>query len=1340
MQRSVLAACSKAPRMAKATPLLFVTLIAALVLASLFSTTTPAPVSAAIAQRGTATTADTSTTSLTINKPAGVVAGDVMLANIAKEGNDTTNPSSPGWTLVASADLGGMTQRHGAVLYRVVDGTEGASFTFALGTGTNRAVCAIVSISGVDTSGPTPFDVAPGAISVQGNQQAVVATSITTVSPNAAIVMFGMAANDNPTWSGWTTTSPGALTELYDAQTTGAGGQASVGAAWATKADAGPTGTGVATLSQAERNGGILIALKPPIIPTTLTVDSASGTYGGTCNLTATLSPAVAGKTIGFTLNGAPAGAADTNASGVATIAAADLTGIPVGTYATGVGASFAGDSGYGPSSGTNSLTVKVRDLTVTATGIDKIYDGTTDATVSLSTDALPGDDVTASYSSATFADKNVDTGIAVSVTGIAISGADAGNYNLLNTADDTTASITPKELTVTGIVGIDKVYDATTAATVDPSGAALNGLVGTDNVGFDISGATSNFGDKNVGTGKTITVNGLLLTGPDAGNYYLTAPTATADITPRDLTVTATGIDKVYDGSVDATVNLSTDALGGDNVTAIYSSATFADKNVGTGKDVSVTGISLTGPDAGNYNLLNTAASTKADITPRELTVTGLVGMDKAYDGNAIADVNPSGAVLNGVVGGDNVTVDDTFAAAYFDDRNVGIGKTITVTGLVLTGADAGNYYLVDPTTTADITPRPIEITADNQTKTYGNADPALTWTVTSGPLVGGDTTTGALARDAGENVGLYCVTQGTLAINDGNGGANYDLTFMNGQLDITQRAITITADNNGKAYGTPDPALTWTVTSGTLIGTDNVTGTLARNAGEDVGTYAITQGTLAIDDGNGGLNYDLTFVNGQFQIAARQLTINGITADNKVYDGTTFATVDFSGAVLNGVVGGDNVTVDYSGAIARFDNRNVDSGKTVTIIGLVLTGADAGNYYLAPPTTTANITKADLTITAQPNTKTYDGTTSAAALPIVTGLLPGDTVTGLAETYDNANVGTGKTLSVTAYTVNDGNSGNNYDVTLVNNTSGMIAAKALTITASNRSKTYGDTVTFAGTEFTATGLVAGDTITSVTLTSSGAGAAAAIGTYPILPSAAVGTGLSNYGITYVNGILTVNPRPLTITATDGSKTYGETLAFAGTEFTATGLVGSDTVSGVTLASTGAAASAAVGTYSIVPSAATGTSLGNYTVSYVNGTLTVTKTTASLNVVSSATTSNKGRSVTFTVTVTDPRATGTVTLMDGNTVIDTAALSNGAATLEISTLSVGSHSITAVYGGDANFSGATSSPVEVTVKASSKGIDWWVIVAIVAIVAAGLLVLWFILGRRRKSDQQAQK
>ena len=111
-----------------------------------------------------------------------------------------------------------------------------------------------------------------------------------------------------------------------------------------------------------------------------------------------------------------------------------------------------------------NTVFITVRDLTVGATGIDKVYDGTTAATVTLTDNRVTGDVFIASYTSASFADANAGSGISVSVIGISIAGVDAGNYNLLNTTAATTANITPKPITVTANSGQYKIF-----GTVDP-------------------------------------------------------------------------------------------------------------------------------------------------------------------------------------------------------------------------------------------------------------------------------------------------------------------------------------------------------------------------------------------------------------------------------------------------------------------------------------------------------------------------------------------------------------------------------------------------------------------------------------------------------------------------------------------------------------------------------------------------------------------------------------------------------------------------------------------------------------------------------------------------------
>src|SRR5207245_1894502 len=129
------------------------------------------------------------------------------------------------------------------------------------------------------------------------------------------------------------------------------------------------------------------------------------------------------------------------------------------------------------------------------------------------------------------------------------------------------------------------------------------------------------------------------LISGADAGNYTFNAVAATtADITPRALTVSAHGVNKVYDGTTTASVTLSDNRVAGDVFTDTYTAAAFASPAVGTAKAVSVSGISISGADAGNYTF-NATASTTADITASAVTP-HITADDKAYDGTTSATI----------------------------------------------------------------------------------------------------------------------------------------------------------------------------------------------------------------------------------------------------------------------------------------------------------------------------------------------------------------------------------------------------------------------------------------------------------------------------------------------------------------------------------------------------------------------------------------------------------------------------------------------------------------------------------------------------------------------------
>ncbi|GGI06103.1 YDG domain-containing protein [Egicoccus halophilus] len=358
-------------------------------------------------------------------------------------------------------------------------------------------------------------------------------------------------------------------------------------------------------------------------------------------------------------------------------------------------GISLVGDdaSNYAPKLTEVTATASITTMAVTGsfTVADKVYDGTTAADVRSVelTGVKKGDEVSLQLQGATFDTKDAGRGKTVTAVDPALHGPDAGNYAL--TVADTTADITPKGITGT-FAAANKTYDGTTTAEVKAT--SLVGTVDGDKV--QLTGGTATFDDKNVGTAKTVTLTGAKLEGEDAANYtWNGVSTTTADITARSLTVTANATSRTYDGTTAASVSLSTDKLSGDVVTAAHAAAAFDDKLVGTGKTVTVTGITIAGADARNYTLSNTTATSSADITKRSVTGS-FAAANKVFDGTTAASA--SDRSLADVVVGDAVRL--TGGTATFDTAAVGSGKTVTLNGASLSGTDAGNYTLVVPVT----------------------------------------------------------------------------------------------------------------------------------------------------------------------------------------------------------------------------------------------------------------------------------------------------------------------------------------------------------------------------------------------------------------------------------------------------------------------------------------------------------------------------------------------------------------------------------------------------------------------------------------------------------------
>ena len=792
----------------------------------------------------------------------------------------------------------------------------------------------------------------------------------------------------------------------------------------------------------------------------------------------------------------------------------------------------------------TETFTVTAKALSVSGiTANNKTYDGNTTATLNTGSAALvgvvSGDTVTLNTASAAgaFSDKNVGNAKTVAVSGLTIGGASAGNYTL--TQPTTTANITAKNLTVSGITANDKTYDGNSTATLNTGSAALLGVVSSDSVTLNTASAAGAFSNKSVGTGKTVAISGLTIGGADAGNYTLTQPTTTANITARPLTVSATGNNKVYDGTTSATVTLSDNRVAGDTLSTSYTSASFADKNVGLGKTINVTGISLSGTDAGNYTF-NTSASTTADITARTLTITA-AGVSKVYDGTTSATVTLSD---NRLVG-DAFT--DSYTSAAFSDKNVGTSKTVNVSGISISGAEAGNYtFNTTASTTADIMARDLTVTATGVNKVY---DGTTTATVNlSDDRISGDVFTGSYTSAAftNKNIGTGKTINVSGISISGTDAGNYNLlnTTATATANIAALGVTASITANDKTYDGTTAATFSCALDGVVSGeVVNCTGGTASFDDKNVDTGKIVTATGFSLSGADADNYALNNTSATDTADITPLAITGsITAANKIYDGTAAATI--LTRTLDGAISGDDVS--YVGGTATFADKNVGTSKNVTATGLSLAGDDAGNYMVdSTATTTADITARPLTISGTGVNKTYDATTTATVI-LSDDRVAGDVFTGsyTSASFADKNVGTGKNVSVTGISISGADAGN-YTFNTTASATADITPRDLTVTAAADNKVYDATTTAVA--HLSDDRISGDVLTvsytSASFSDKNVGTDKAVSVSGISIS---GTDAGNYNLlnTTASATADITQRNLTVAATGINKIYDSTTA----------------------------------------------------------------------------------------------------------------------------------------------------------------------------------------------------
>ena len=601
-------------------------------------------------------------------------------------------------------------------------------------------------------------------------------------------------------------------------------------------------------------------------------------------------------------------------------------------------------------------------------------------------------------------------------------SGLTATNYNI--TFAPGTLTVDQKEVGLIWTNYDDLVYDGSAQKPT----CGLTGVVNDDAVSAIVAGEQTN-----AGTGYTATAS---LTGAKAGNYKLpTLATHTFDIAKKTVTVTSgiTAENKVYDGTTTATFDCSsavvTGLLEGDNLTVTAATGTFDNKNVGENKTVTITGFTMGGTSGDNYKAADTGnqTSSTANITQLEAV---LAWSNDALTYDATAQV-PTATVSNAVEG-DNVTVTVTGA-----ETNVGESYTATATAL----SDA-NYKLPTEglTHTFTIIAAALTVTADAQTKVYGDDDPTLTYTATG--FQGSETIDimkGALARTEGNNVGEYDITKGTLV------APNYTITFTSAKFTITPATLTVTADSQSKLYGALDPEFTYTVEGLKYEDTKEAVfeGTLSRAVGEEVGIYAITQGSLTA-----GNNYTISFTGANLIISKAKLTITAkpktITyGDDPANDGVTYsglADTDDESVLSGSLTYAYNTVANGTGAAYT---KTSEPGSYY----IIPSGLSAANYVItfAPGTLTVNPKEVGLTW-SETTSFTYDGEEHAPTAT-ATGMVNGDeigvTVTG-AQTNAQTNVEEEDYYKATASALT-GDKAGNYKLPATNTQSFTITPKSL-------------------------------------------------------------------------------------------------------------------------------------------------------------------------------------------------------------------------------------------------------------------------------------------------------
>lgn len=722
-------------------------------------------------------------------------------------------------------------------------------------------------------------------------------------------------------------------------------------------------------------------------------------------------------------------------------------------------------------------MTILPKALSFVGADISKVYDKTRQITFTPTiTGTRFGDNISVNLF-ALFASENAGQNIVVEITNIEIVGLKKHNYVFeAGAIPPLTGTITQANINVT-LFPSSKIYGS-----ADPTFICdIDGVIDGDQLNYQITRLSGEDVGKH-----------LLEFWQNNPNYNVVLFASYLTITPKNITVCANAKTKTY-GNVDPALTYTANGL-------IEGDTLLGQLQREGGEQVGTYSIYIGSLANSNYTISYVAST--LTILPKVLDGE-VVFQNKIYDGTN--QTNGFNYIFFNLAFEDSVTLDIT---AYFADVNIGT-HNIIIKSYTLNN---GNYTFAFNSLVASILPKNIWVTAQNQSKVYGQNDPQLLYAVEG--LVSGDELNGNLQRVAGENVGTYSILAGSLTSEN---NPNYQIEYLGASLTITRRILTIQTISLTKFYSEPDPEFVYVITDGNTLAFDDklcdiMVGSARRESGEVPGIYQFKDSNIHSSNNNYVLTYQPS---GALTIKRINIKITVQNAE-KVYGDPdpifTFAT--------------DKPVGSFDFALQRQAGENVGH-YSIEAISLyhpyIQIEFEAGVMQILPR---------EITLRANNSVKYYGDPDPTFSVSIVEGILAGDrledVLSGNMQRQNGEQIGT--------YSINQGTLqiSNNYNPSFNQGTL-TILPRPITVKANNTSKIYGQNDPALTYTITHGNLVNQEGLTGSLERQTGE----LLGDY-VINIGSLATN-QNYALTFINGVFTVQKANVLVVIPNIQKVYGD-------------------------------------------------------------------------------------------------------------------------------------------------------------------------------------------------------